>query len=80
MQKSAASAISHRSDLPYLDREERGRLVMLSYAVTFLIIALVAGLLGFWVVAGTAAAIAKICFFLFLVMFLLSLVFGGSRA
>lgn len=49
---------------------------MLSYAITFLIIALIAGILGFGVVAGTAALIAKICFALFLVLFLISLVSG----
>ena len=35
---------------------------MLSWALTFLVISLVAGLLGFWAIAGTAAAIAKIIF------------------
>jgi uncharacterized membrane protein YtjA (UPF0391 family) len=51
---------------------------MLSYAVTFLIIALLAGVLGFGVIAGTAATIAKVCFVLFLVLFLVSLVSGGT--
>ena len=51
---------------------------MLSYAITFLIIAIIAGVLGFGVVAGTAAMIAKICFVLFLVLFIASL-FGGGR-
>jgi uncharacterized membrane protein YtjA (UPF0391 family) len=46
---------------------------MLSYAILFLIIALISGVLGFGVVAGTAAWIAKICFVLFLVLFLVSL-------
>lgn len=49
---------------------------MLGWAVTFLIIALVAAVLGFGGVAGAAAGIAKILFFVFLVLFLLSLVFG----
>jgi uncharacterized membrane protein YtjA (UPF0391 family) len=53
---------------------------MLSYAVTFLIIALIAGVLGFGVIAGTAATIAKVCFVVFLVLFLVSLLRGGSRA
>jgi uncharacterized membrane protein YtjA (UPF0391 family) len=51
---------------------------MLSYAITFLIIALLAGVLGFGVIAGTAATIAKICFVIFLVLFLVSLVSGGT--
>ncbi len=53
-------------------------LSMLNYAIIFLIIAILAGVLGFGVVAGTAALIAKICFVVFLVLFLFSLL-GGSR-
>ena len=49
---------------------------MLSYAITFLIIALIAGILGFGVVAGTAALIAKVCLGVFLVLFLVSLLSG----
>ncbi len=52
---------------------------MLGYAITFLVIALIAAVLGFWVIAGTAAAIAKILFFVFLVLFLISLIFGRGR-
>lgn len=51
---------------------------MLSYAITFLIIALIAGILGFGVIAGTAAMIAKVCFVIFLVLFIISL-FSGKR-
>jgi uncharacterized membrane protein YtjA (UPF0391 family) len=52
---------------------------MLNYAVIFLIIALLAGVLGFGVIAGTAATIAKVLFLLFLVLFIASL-FRGRRA
>ena len=52
---------------------------MLYWAAVFLVIALVAGVLGFGVIAGTAAGIAKILFFVFVILFLLSLVFGGIR-
>ena len=52
---------------------------MLSYAITFLIIAVIAGILGFGVIAGTAALIAKVLFVLFLVLFVASLV-SGKRA
>ena len=45
---------------------------MLSWALIFLIVALIAGLLGFGVVAGTAAWIAKACFLIFLVLFVIS--------
>jgi uncharacterized membrane protein YtjA (UPF0391 family) len=49
---------------------------MLTYAIIFLIVSLIAGVLGFFVIAGTAAWIAKILFFAFLVLFLVSLVTG----
>jgi uncharacterized membrane protein YtjA (UPF0391 family) len=50
---------------------------MLNYALIFLIIAILAGVLGFGVIAGTAAMVAKICFVVFLVLFLFSLLSGG---
>lgn len=49
---------------------------MLSWALTFLVIALIAGALGFGFVAGTTAMIAKVCFFVFLVLFIVGLVAG----
>ncbi|MBI5380489.1 MAG: DUF1328 domain-containing protein [Opitutae bacterium] len=49
---------------------------MLNYAVIFLIVALLAGVLGFGVIAGTAATIAKVCFVVFLVLFIASLLRG----
>jgi len=49
---------------------------MLSWSVTFLIIALIAAALGFTGIAGTAVGIAKILFFVFLVLFVVSLIFG----
>jgi uncharacterized membrane protein YtjA (UPF0391 family) len=52
---------------------------MLSWAVTFLIIAVIAAILGFGVVAGTAATIAKLLFFVFLILFVVSLVTGRRR-
>ena len=45
---------------------------MLGWAIAFLIIALIAGALGFGVVAGTAFAAAKIIFIVALVAFLIS--------
>ena len=53
--------------------------IMLSYTITFLIVALIAAALGFTGIAGTAAYIAKICFFIFLVLFIVSL-FTGRKA
>jgi uncharacterized membrane protein YtjA (UPF0391 family) len=53
-----------------------GRNAMLSWALTFLIIAIVAAVLGFGGIAGTAAGIAKILFVVFLVLFIISFVMG----
>jgi uncharacterized membrane protein YtjA (UPF0391 family) len=52
---------------------------MLHYALVFLVIALIAGVLGFGVIAGTAAAIAKLLFVVFIILFLASLVAGSRR-
>jgi uncharacterized membrane protein YtjA (UPF0391 family) len=49
---------------------------MLSYAITFFIIALIAGFFGLWVVTGLAMEIAKILCLLFLVLMVLSLLTG----
>jgi uncharacterized membrane protein YtjA (UPF0391 family) len=50
---------------------------MLSWALTFLIIALVAAVLGFGGIAGSAAWIAQILFGLFIILFVLSFLFRG---
>ena len=47
---------------------------MLGWVVTFLVIALIAGILGFGGIAGASMGIAKILFFVFVVLFLVSLV------
>lgn len=49
---------------------------MLRWAAIFLVIALVAGVLGFWGLAATAGLIAKIIFFGFLVLAVISLIVG----
>ena len=46
---------------------------MLHYTLIFLVIALIAGILGFGVIAGTAALIAKVLFVVFLVLFIAAL-------
>jgi uncharacterized membrane protein YtjA (UPF0391 family) len=58
--------------------ENRGR-VMLSWVVTFLIVALIAGILGFGGVAGASIEIAKLIFFIAVVLFLVSAVVGLAR-
>jgi uncharacterized membrane protein YtjA (UPF0391 family) len=52
---------------------------MLYWAAVFFVIALIAGFLGFGGVAFGAVEIAKILFFVFLVLFIVSLLFGGLR-
>ena len=52
---------------------------MFGWAFAFLIIALIAGALGFGIVAGTAFAAAKFIFIVALLAFLISAVLGYSR-
>jgi uncharacterized membrane protein YtjA (UPF0391 family) len=52
---------------------------MLGGAITFFIIAIICAILGFGVLASTAAWIAKILFIVAIVAFLISLVFGRRR-
>jgi uncharacterized membrane protein YtjA (UPF0391 family) len=51
---------------------------VLHYALVFLVVAIIAAVLGFGFLASTAASIAKILFFVFLVMFVISLLFRGT--
>jgi uncharacterized membrane protein YtjA (UPF0391 family) len=52
---------------------------MLNWALTFLVVALLAAVFGFTGIAVAAAGIAKILFYLFLVLFLVSLIAGLVR-
>ncbi len=52
---------------------------MFSWALTFLIIALIAAVLGFGGIAGTAIEIAKVIFFVAILLFLISAVIGLAR-
>ena len=52
---------------------------MLRWALTFLIMALIAGVLGFGNLAGDLSYIAKILLGVFLVLFVVSLIFGRGR-
>lgn len=49
---------------------------MLRWTLTFLVVAIIAALLGFTNIAGESMYIAKILFFVFLVVFLVTLVFS----
>ncbi len=52
---------------------------MLRYAAVFFIIALIAAVFGFGGIAAGAVEIAKILFFIFLVLFVVSLIAGLLR-
>ena len=52
---------------------------MLGWALTFLVVALVAALLGFTSIAGTAFGAAKIVFFIAVVLFVISTIVGALR-
>jgi uncharacterized membrane protein YtjA (UPF0391 family) len=52
---------------------------MLGWVLTFLVVALIAGILGFGGVAGASIEIAKIIFFIAVVLFLISAVVGLVR-
>jgi uncharacterized membrane protein YtjA (UPF0391 family) len=53
--------------------------IMLGWALTFLIVALIAAALGFGGIAGAAVGIAKIIFFVAIILFLIAAVAGAMR-
>jgi uncharacterized membrane protein YtjA (UPF0391 family) len=73
--KRKTDASSGRFDRTIASQE----VVMLSWALTFFIVAIIAAVLGFTSIAGAAAGIAKILFFIFLVLTLVALVAGALR-
>jgi len=54
-------------------------IAMLGWALTFLIVALIAAVLGFGGIAGFAVEIAKIIFFVAIILFVISAIFGLVR-
>ncbi|MFG1477321.1 DUF1328 domain-containing protein [Xanthobacter sp. V4C-4] len=52
---------------------------MLSWAITFLVVALIAAVLGFGGIAGTAIEMAKLVFFVAIILFVASAVIGLLR-
>ncbi|HVL15342.1 MAG TPA: DUF1328 family protein [Gemmata sp.] len=52
---------------------------MLRWSLVFLIVALIAALFGFGVIEGYSLMAAKITFFVFLVLFVVSLLLGNGR-
>ena len=61
------------------DRTEKGDQDMLGWAVTFLIVALVAGVLGFGGIAAASAGIAQIIFYVFIVLFVVAMIARAVR-
>jgi uncharacterized membrane protein YtjA (UPF0391 family) len=55
------------------------RETMLHLVITLLVIGLIAALLGFGGIAGTAVGLAKIVFLVAMVLLVVSLIFGGMR-
>jgi uncharacterized membrane protein YtjA (UPF0391 family) len=49
---------------------------MLSWSLAFFIIAIIAAVFGFGGIASGAAEIARLCFFFFLVIFAVTLIYG----
>jgi uncharacterized membrane protein YtjA (UPF0391 family) len=52
---------------------------MLNWSISFFVLALVAALFGFTGIAAGSMGIARVLFFLFLVLFVVSLFTGGLR-
>lgn len=52
---------------------------MLAWAIAFLIIGIIAGIFGFGGIAGTATWIAQVLFFIFVIAFIVSLIWGRRR-
>lgn len=52
---------------------------MLNWALMFFVVALIAAIFGFTGIAVAAAGVAKLLFYLFLALFLISLIGGLAR-
>jgi uncharacterized membrane protein YtjA (UPF0391 family) len=52
---------------------------MIRLAIVFFIIAIIAAIFGFGGIAASAVGIAKIFFWIFVVLFIISLIFGTAR-
>jgi uncharacterized membrane protein YtjA (UPF0391 family) len=74
-ERSRGGISPHANDDQPIPREDS----MLRYAVIFFIIAIIAAVFGFGGIATGAAEIAKILFFIFIVIFLATLLLGVFR-
>lgn len=68
-----------RPDVAVKESDSKRIYIMLNWALSFLILALVAAVLGFGGIAAGASEIAKILFFVFLVMFIVSFFINATR-
>jgi uncharacterized membrane protein YtjA (UPF0391 family) len=60
------------ADAPQIAPPSGRRIQMLGWALVFLVVALIAGLLGFTGLAVASAGIAQILFYIFVVLFVIS--------
>jgi uncharacterized membrane protein YtjA (UPF0391 family) len=74
-----APGVSQGSEPPPIRVRPGKEIVMLHYAIVFLVIALVAALFGFGGIAAGAVEIAKILFFVFLIMAVIAFVVSIGR-
>ena len=82
--KIRASEYSTRTEHLGLKRKGTSNLAvkegnMLSWALTFFIVAIVAAIFGFTGIAGAAAGIAQFLFFLFVILLVISLIANAVR-
>jgi uncharacterized membrane protein YtjA (UPF0391 family) len=70
---------SRRGAQPYRLKQKTEVRIMLSWVVTFLVVALIAGILGFGGIAGASIEIAKAIFFIAVILFLVTAVVGLAR-
>lgn len=72
---------SSRNTFLYFRKRNNPRMLefnMLNWALTFLVLALIAALFGFGGIAASATSIAQVLFFLFVVLFVVSLIAKGA--
>ena len=76
--KASTAFILNGTKLPLkrliLTNKAKKEIAMLYYTLIFLVIALVAGALGFGGIAGASAGIAQVLFFIFLALLVISLI------
>lgn len=71
--------LRRKSAVPGAVRYQEKETDMLGWALTFLIIALIAAAMGFGGIAGASAGIAQILFVLFLILFVVAMVVRALR-